>query len=66
MEIEAEQNYFDLYASVFNKFKPKEIKKKLDKIASRFSGESDEEKTSDIIDDRKKLKQILKNQRPLL
>jgi hypothetical protein len=54
--LEAEDHYFKLYASVFPKMKPDEIKRKLRKLSNIFSDKQE----GDIIKDRQKLKNLLK------
>lgn len=64
MIIEAEQNYFSLYSSIFHKLKPQEIKNKLNRLTKIFTEEGEKE-PDDIIKDRQSLKELLKNKRPL-
>jgi hypothetical protein len=61
MIIEAEDNYFTLYSSIFNKFKNNIVSEKLKKLSRIFAGDiADDNREHDIIKDREQLKNILK------
>jgi DNA-binding transcriptional regulator GbsR (MarR family) len=61
MILEAEDNYFSLYTSIFNKLKSHTIKDKLKRLSRIFT---EDDGKRDIIEDRRQLKNILKTQRP--